>query len=351
MGTEQQSNKIKRKLEFFLFTIHEYRLITSQLPIVWNKKEHEIDYDEEYAAIVTRSMMLRKYITKGDRSWIGEITPAMKNFFKNQVAEISRLYKQYTDVYEKGIEQSLGDGTVLSLRETFDDLLYGVFLHADTNRIEHLMLADKTICLLCMRGFIKEIEDILFQFEAFLIRNRINIPNKKHHTKGVSLAIKDANTATEKNIPGYWSNLYGKKVEDEDGDTVINRFIHGKTPEEMQIIACAVLFLNRLTDQSATQENMIDIVYQPQAEIWSDFSEAKKYMNNMSNPGIANGITFNNRHDVAMIKVLENIDVNFEITQPHFIPAHVIVLVRDLEIDKWRVFSFGGYINPYINTS
>jgi len=198
METEQQSNQIKRKLEFFLFTVHEYRLITSQLPIVWNKKEYEIDYSEEYAAIVTRSMMLRKYITKGDRSWIGEITSAMKTLFKSQVTEINHLYKRYTNVYEKGIEQSLSDGTVLNLKETFDDLLYGVFLRADTNRIEHLMLADKAICLLCIRSFIKEIEDVLFQFEAFLIRNKINIPDKEQHTKGASLAIKDANTATEK---------------------------------------------------------------------------------------------------------------------------------------------------------
>jgi len=95
---------------------------------------------------------------------------------------------------------------------------------------------------------------------------------------------------------------------------------------------------------------MRDIVYQPQAEIWGDFSEAKKYISNMSDPGIASGVTFNDRHDVAMVKVLENVNVNFEITQPQLIPAHIITLVRDLEIDKWRVFSFGGYIYPYINT-
>jgi hypothetical protein len=296
-------------------------------------------------------MMLRKYITAdgkyNNQMWLGKVSENAKIVLTDYVDDISRIYNNYECSYNKDIEQTLDDGTILKLRQTFDDIIYGIFLHTDAEKVDRLMISDETMRLFCMREFVKDIELSLFEFEKLLLSNGIKpLKNKKDFEKGLSVAIKEDERGLKRNITSYWSHLYGENADEKEA---IEKTLKNKTSEELQIFACALLFWMKISDGSATQENMRDVVFQPTSSDWGNFSRAKEFANNLKDPGVGSTVNFNDRHDVAIVKIIEHIENSFQITQPQIIKAKGIELIKDESIDKWRVFSFGGYVDPFLD--
>lgn len=338
----------KEYLSLFLYTVMEYMRITKDMYIKWDKDHYEIRPDEEYSAVNVRALLLRKYITRGSSVWLKSIVGGAKTVLPDKAAALDIIYQKYVEDYNKEIEQLLEDGTRLDLRESFDDIIYGVFLHADPDRIARLLNSDERMRFYCVRSFVYSIENSLLDLNNFLLNNGIEIKSNKHTFRRAPVVAKlAAGDSRDQKITGYWANLYGRDTA--NGEDLTSIF-ENKKSEEMQIIKCVSSFLQNLESDNTTLDNMKGIIFQPTANDWGDFSEASIFLKNIKDYGIGTTIGYNPRKDVAYVKVMENVKHAFVVDQEHLVNAHHVTLVKDSTVGEWRVFSFGGAIDPYNNS-
>ncbi len=333
-------------LKLFLYTVECYERISRGLPISWGADRYKMKLDEEYAAINVRALLLRKYITKSDGVFLETIIDKAAEELPKCVPELNAIRKDYQDAYSRQVAQTLADGSELNLREIFDDIVYGTFLHADLNRVERLMKSKEYMALYCMRGFIHSVEVLLVRLKELLLENGVQAFQEEEHQKAVTVSFLETGEKPAKEITGYWSNLYGKEVEDDEALSIL---LQSKDTEENQIMACALLFLSKLEDLETTIDDLKDVVFWQTRRDWGDLSEARQFLNSVEDRGLATTVNFNQRRDVAHVKVMENVKNTFVVNAEQLIPAHFITLIKDEDIDKWRVFSFGGLVDPYLD--
>ena len=335
------------RLRLFLYTLEEYVKVCEKLPINWDKEFLYIDLAKEDVAINIRASLLRKYITRVDSVHLGQVVGSAKIALPSTSSELETVYDRYVSLYNQQVEQSLEDGTILNLRDTFDDIVYGLHLHADVERVERLLQSSGSMRLYSLRIFIQSIEESLFALKDLLIREGVKaLSQKTEFERSPSIAVLRQGETNNKSVSGYWSNLYGRDVEDDEAAT---HFYSDKTTDEMEIIARAGLFLIKLSDKNTTIQDMETILFSPTIADWGDLSVAREFLLSFSKYGIGSAVKFNRQRDTAYVKVFENVDNAFVINIEQIVPVQTITLVRGTDIKEWRVFAFGVAIDPYAN--
>lgn len=333
-------------LSLFLYTAETYKRVVKDLPIDWSRDHYERKMDEEYAAIHTRAFLLRKYTTIKDSVSLKAVVKHANELLPEKKKELDTIYENYSNAHDKQIRQSLEDGTELDLRQTFDDLIYGTFLHADFERLKRLTKSSEQVQFYCLRNFVQLIEECVFELYNFLTANGVEpFLRKNTYQKAPVAAVLKADSVGRKEISGYWSNLYGKDLE--KGETP-EGFFKNKTSEDIQILKCAMAFLSKLEDEKVTPEDMQGIILQQTASDWGDFAEAKKFFDSLNDYGVATTVSFNIHKDTARVKILENVGNGFVVEEEQLIAAYVITLTKDKHLNQWRVFAFGRAIDPYL---
>lgn len=332
-------------LELFITTIDEYKNLTNPLSIDWSTEMHEKTYSDEYSAIYVRSILIRKYITRDDNVHITKIINKAKSLLPKEYIELDNIYKEYVENYNAPYLQILKDGTELDMRKTFDDIIYGVFLHADFEKVLRLAKSEEFFRMYCLRKFVHSMEITIMKLYNILKTNNIySLMNIINIDKAPTVTIFNDNRSKEKNISGYWSNLYG---EDITVTETISSFLVGKKEEELKIFKCVQDFIINLQNEKINIESMKDFIHPESMAGWGDFLEAKKYFDSIPNPGMSSNIQYNTRKDVAYVKILDNVKNAFSVDQEHIITANVFTLIKDKSNMKWLIFNFGGRADPY----
>lgn len=208
------------RLRLFLYTLEEYVKVCEKLPINWDKEFLYIDLAKEDVAINIRASLLRKYITRVDSVHLGQVVGSAKIALPSTSSELETVYDRYVSLYNQQVEQSLEDGTILNLRDTFDDIVYGLHLHADVERVERLLQSSGSMRLYSLRIFIQSIEESLFALKDLLIREGVKaLSQKTEFERSPSIAVLRQGETNNKSVSGYWSNLYGRDVEDDEAAT------------------------------------------------------------------------------------------------------------------------------------
>lgn len=68
-----------------------------------------------------------------------EILEEIKRIYPHKSDDADNILIQYHRIVNMQIEQILADGTKLNLYQTIEDVMYGLYLHADANRIQRLL--------------------------------------------------------------------------------------------------------------------------------------------------------------------------------------------------------------------
>lgn len=133
------SNKDKEKyLVLFMYTVKEYKRMVYLLPLDFTQDILEEINEDSYAAINLRAILARKYISRSDKVHINKIVTISKSLYPEKEDKFEQIYQEFIAMYNELFLQISHDGLELNLRETFDDVIYGVFLHADFDRISRL---------------------------------------------------------------------------------------------------------------------------------------------------------------------------------------------------------------------
>lgn len=326
-------------LKLFMYTFEEYLKFSPE------RKTHNIidDFDnKDYVSVSTRLIILRKYGKQNEPVSIEKIIEIASMEFPDLKKDLDKLLEEYCQIENQQFEYRLANGEIMNLYETIEDVMYGLYLHADYNRINRLRIQNEKMRFIAVRKYVEEMEKILFELYNLLKKNVTDYGNNPTDAVADIISL-EINDASSKNITSsYWQNLSGSDANyDEIGILIENMSI-----EDKKIMALALIFINELKKEKMCVNTLKELVFPSTRHSWGDFSAAKMYYDAIPNAGLSTKVRYNERHDMAYVRIMPKVDKAFKIESPQVIPSvHEICFYKKSEKLGWKIFSFGGHLD------
>lgn len=339
------------KSELFQTTVKEYKRFMQQLPIDYSEAVSGNFSDSTYVAAHTRLMLLRKYTRNGRGNlYLTDIVSEAISRFPAHSDYLSGFQARFKQSCDQSLNHALADGTERTLDESIDDTMYGLYLHADKEKIYRIVQDNELLRLYCVVTFVKEIEKLVIELSDFLETNGILCVENEYrlHAPVIHLESQDSNV---QNITGspFWRNLIGSDMTEEDTIAIFTSLLEEYTFEEWQLWATAHAFTRLLAEDQFSYDEMIQLVFEPTIDDWGDFSKSIAYYKSIPSPGMSSVIRYNKQRDAAYIHVYPHVEEGFIVDAPQIVSdVHIITLVKDVNLGEWRVFAFGGRVDPFI---
>ncbi|BAL00375.1 hypothetical protein OBV_31760 [Oscillibacter valericigenes Sjm18-20] len=286
--------------------------------------------DFTYVAVHTRLMLLRKYTRNGRGSLhLTDIIAKAICKFPQHTDYLSELMKRFIQSCDQSLNHVLADGTDRTLDESIDDIMYGLHLHADEERIKRIIQDNNLLRLYCAEIFVKEIEALAIELSNFLDANGIHCIEKTNHLSAPVIHL-DAQGSDTRNITGspFWKNLIGSDMTEESTQTLFSKYF------ALEQFSC---------------DEMKQLVFEPTSNDRGDFSKVIAYYKAIPSPGMSATIRYNEQRDAAYIHIYPHVEEGFIVDSPQIISdVYVITLIKDQRLGEWRVFAFGGRLDPHI---
>ena len=322
-------------IELFVYTITEYKKFFSKL----NHKDLLDEYSkDDYTKVNVKLMLLRKYGNRTDKVYIGKVIEKSMLKYADRKNDFEKILKEYDEIEKSQLELILSDGTKLNLYNTIEDVMYGLYLHADEERINRLKKTDEGLRFVCVRKYVEELEKIVYQLYELLESCKKIDKEKitKEKASVIYLGDKQKNVQNIKNTP-YWSNLYGRDGTESDIQKILNNY----ESEEFEIQFKCLFFLELLKMENINKE-ALDLLILPESKsAWGDYEEASCFLKSIKNPGVSTMVRYNDNHSEAYVRIFPNVDDVFIIDTPHILSEiSEIILVNK---NGWKICSIKTY--------
>lgn len=334
--------------QLFLCTVDEYKRFANHLPVSKRTGLSDNYTEADYVGIQVRLMLLRKYYGSSSKEKVNfkRLLSEAEATFPNKLNEWKELATEFSKIESQQAEHVLSDGTKLKLYETIEDTVYGLYLHADENRVDRLEKTAESIRFFCTRKYIIEIEDLILRFYDLLVECGVkpHVPPKANHSPVVYLGDPIQNTQSITASP-YWSNLYGHDATNEE----IKQNEKDIDPKEKEILLLCLNFTKELSKTPINKRKLRKFIHPAARSGWGNFQMAQEYYNSIPNPGFSTKIRYNDNKDTAYVRILPNVDGAFIISTPH-------VLCEGCEIalgkcfGKWKIYQLGGHLDSIFVT-
>ncbi len=342
-----------QSLKNFIFTVSEYKRFADYFKT--DSGHHLLDdySSEDYIAIQTKLLLLRKYGSKGQKNtvFLRNVLECAKEEFKEKSREFELLIDKFERVQKNEIETILSDGKSSNLYETIENVMYGLYLHADTKRIEDLLKIDRNLLFVATRKYVEELEEVVLESYDLLFDLVDYKYEQQEYKKAPILAINDKqqDVSAGHNIKGspFWSNLYGKDASQEDFNTIIGT----NSLEDNLILIKGIVFLEEGIKDDYNKGFLAKMVFPYTTKDWGDFSSLNSFLKELGPLGCSSRVRYNDRHDMAYMNIYQNVDGAFVIDTPQIFygNAKVLTFVKDKKGD-WKVYCFGDKLDDYKET-
>lgn len=331
-------------LKLFAITVEEYKRLSLQLDN-YNEKDN---YNEFYYVKVNiKLMLLRKYGNKNENVFIEKILQQMLNNYSGNKERLEQLLNDYHKIENQQLTYILADGTKLDIYHTIEDVMYGMYLHADKNRVERLKSTEESLRFICVRKYVEDLENVVLKTFDLLktLDDSLGLKND-NHSKASTIYLGD----TSKNMQNikkslYWANLYGKDGTDSDLDNIVQDL----TNEDVEILSKCLAFLDELEKDEISIKTMDSLIFPPTKKDWKDYSEAKIFYSKIEKPGLSSKVRYNKDKNMAYVRIFPQVDDFFIIDTPHIITNICeICLVKVNNKLGWKIFSMGSHLESFI---
>lgn len=330
-------------IDLFVYTLTEYKRFSEKI----NYNSILDNYDEEdYININVKLVLLRKYGSKNDNVYIPKVINKAIAEYPEKQESLEEILNEYENIEKQQLELILEDGTKLNLYQAIEDVMYGVYLHADESRINRLKLTDENLRFACVRKYVKELEKILYRLYDILKDSKKIEQEKVQKQKASVIYLGDNKNNTQAiEKTEYWSNLYGRDGSKED----VEKLLKDYQIEEYEIQLKCLIFLEVLESDDIKEEILDKLIFPATKKDWGDYSEASKFYKSIKNPGISTMIRYNDEHTMAYVRIFPQVDEVFVIDTPHIInDIYEICLVKENKDAEWKIYSLGGHLDSYL---
>ena len=334
-------------LKIFLFTFEEY--LKFQVFFTNTAKLQDGRFDIEYVSLQTRLMLIRKYETKSEPIYLRTVLEAVDRLYPEQATNISALVLQIDEIENNPLELYLCDGTKRNLHEAIEDVIYGMYLHADKSRIESIVKTNMETYLYVVRKYVILWEKVLN--ESYTLINGLIKDKYSFEASEKASIIFLGNDPTQgqniKSVP-YWSNLRGKDAQTNEIELILNDL----SIEEKQILKLITSFLEELSKPNYSIEKLKRMTHPLTRFYWKDFSSIHEEISHVE-LGCSTKVRFNDSHDIAYVALFNKFDPDgmFIINQPHYSTDIACIYVKkEKGRNDWKVVSLNIEPDKLIKT-
>lgn len=334
-------------LRLFMTTVKEYKRFTDELPVNHEVVVNDVLTNKDYVYENVRLMLLRKYFQKsntgGDVCIPNVIAQAKLDYPRDEI-ELDDLLNDYKSSCEPALKHILSDGTERTLLDSINDIIYGLYLHGDKDKIEHLCIDDENIRNYCIVLFVKEIERVLFKLYGILDKNGVKAIEHESHISAPVLSF-NSDTDNNEHITGspYWSNLKGKELDETNIVEYYRQFLNNGDSTDVLVWVTAYAFTRLLADDTSSINSLREMVCKSSMISWGDFSKAREAWKEIDSPGFSSKVRYNDNKDEAYVHIFPNVIEGFAVESKYLVPnVYKIVLRKEKSTSEWKVFSFVG---------
>lgn len=340
--------EVQNRIKLFLYTVEEYKRFVEYFSL---KKEHLLTdsyTNDEYIAIQTKLIILRKFGSKKDAVYIKSILNLAKDEFPEKSQCFNALLLDYDGIERTQLQMILPDGRKLNLYQTIEDVMYGLYLHADAEKIERLLAVDSTLRFSATRKYVESLETVILNaYDNILPCVTEKLEQKPFEHAPVIFLGDSNNTRQEITNSPYWTNLYGKNASDNELKDIFGK----NSMEDNIILLICIEFIEEIRKENYSVKKLENLIFPPTRNDWGDFSQLHKMCKDLTNLGYSSRVRFNDKHDMAYVSLFRNIEGAFIIEQPHIIQdLCIITLVFESEKYGWRIFKIGPRAETYKET-
>lgn len=337
----------KENIYLFLYTVREYKRFSNYFSLKNDFKLLDSYNEEEYIAVQTKLILLRKYGAYNEAVNVKDIAFFVKTLHHDLEDKMNEIICDYDKVQTDNIRTLLSDGTELNLYQTIENVMYGLYLHADKDKIAHLNHINERLLLVVTREYVQKFEKIVLKLYDCLLDKNYQIEQTGGVERATMLFLGDVDKSRKKitNSP-YWANLYGNDL----GNDKISEILKDTNQEELLILRLSSIFVDEIKKDNYSKTLLKNLVSPFTYSDWKDFSEAHLNIKAISNLGMSSKVRFNDRHDIAYVHFYENVEGCFVIDQPHIISEgiYVLSLVNHGKENGWKIYSFGSKLDDYL---
>lgn len=343
-----KKNQEKNDLDFirlFHTTFKEFEKISSSINFL--PDEEGYIGEDERTNLKIKLMLLRKYITNGETVQLKSIVEKLKTLLPQKTKEIDRIYDNFKAKSSEPMIHINARGEEQDIRDVFQDMTYGYFLHADFDRVDRLRNTDENLLWVMIKKYVSEIEEAIIDIDGLIVREIQNVeqvPTSFASEPVVRYA--DVKDNEKGKLQGRWRNLIAQPMSD---DYMLEGF-EGMNQEDIVCWLMGTAFLTKLNESSIpSPDEMRTVVLEDTISDWGDFSDIQKEIQSLGEYGLSTRVDYNNDGNVAWLKVFPDVREGFVVSVSQQVNVYYITLVRDdYGRGDWKVFAFGGKVtNPF----
>ena len=160
MGKNNSVKKIDEEhiLKRFEYTVREYIRFYD---FYKNQEVSEENTEAFYVMLQTKLMILRKYDYNREDVYLSKVFDSIDKMYPELKENVSMLRERFEKLNNYYMEVILSDGTSLNLYKAIEDVMYGLYLHADPDKIERLLKTNKNVYLMAVKEYITVLEGIV----------------------------------------------------------------------------------------------------------------------------------------------------------------------------------------------
>lgn len=340
MGKSKMSQRSEIEyVSLFHISVKEYRAVVDALEKTTEKNK--------LIKLKIQIMMLRKYITNGENVHVKSFIPKIKKVLPHKASEISQYYSNFESTINKTMIHVNAVGEEQDVRDVFNDVTYGYFLHADFERVERLGRTNQMFLWGMIEQFNSGVEEIIYQLDELIIKEipTIDTTNTVLDSEPV-IRYADVPESKKNNLQGVWKNLVADKISDD----AIEEIIEDMTEDDLLCFDKSSKFMMELGGKTVPSiDRMRSIVLEENIEDWGDFKSVHEVVSSLKDCGLSSRVSYSEDNQIAWMKVLREVGDGFVISDPQQIRAQIITLCRNYR-GEWRVFAFGGKADPIKKT-
>lgn len=314
--------------------------------VYFSKKiEEEIKNNKMIEKLSQEANGLRKYDYNREDVYLSNVFDAIDKMYPEVGENINILREKFEKLNNYYMEVILSDGTSLNLYKAIEDVMYGLYLHADPDKIERLLKTNKNVYLMAVKEYIIVLEKIVIDTYNSIVDKMKNKYSQQEETSASVIFMGDSTNEKHdiKNSP-YWKNLYGRDLE----DTEIKGIFQDMSDEDIEIYLKGSIFLQEAYKEDYSVEKLEKLVFPWVRSDWGDFSDLHNFVIEKKNIGLSSRVQYNDRHDIAYLKIFQNVENAFVVEQPHQIPdIWILNFVKKNEKYGWRIYGIGDKIADY----
>ena len=130
--------------------------------VYFSKKiEEEIKNNKMIEKLSQEANGLRKYDYNREDVYLSNVFDAIDKMYPEVGENINILREKFEKLNNYYMEVILSDGTSLNLYKAIEDVMYGLYLHADPDKIERLLKTNKNVYLMAVKEYITVLEGIV----------------------------------------------------------------------------------------------------------------------------------------------------------------------------------------------